>query len=121
MNQKIEKNFSFSLLDLEYRIMQDYCDFLGILKTALMEEHLMQVPELLLAHLCAYLGTAITVYTVQQAEKLEPSIIHLIKHQAHAAYHQLNLYPINSTIKNNEHKKKNLEIHYSSLMTKNQT
>ena len=108
--QKIEENSPFSLVDLEYRTMQDYCDFLEILKSALMEEHLIQVPELLLAHLCAYLGTAVTVHTVQQAEKLEPCIIHLIKHQAHVAYQQFNLYPINSTVKNNEQKKKNLEI-----------
>jgi len=32
-----------------------------------------QVPELLVAHLCAYLGTVITVHTTHQAEKLESS------------------------------------------------
>src|SRR3990172_1122353 len=95
--QKIEKkNFSFSLTYLEHRTMQDYCDFLGVLKSALMEENLMQIPELLVAHLCAYLGTAVTVHTVKQAEKLEPSIIQLIEHQAQAAYQHFNLHPINS-------------------------
>ena len=108
--QKIEENSPFSLVDLEYRTMQDCCDFLEILKSALIEEHLIQVPELLVAHLCAYLGTAVTVHTVHQAEKLEPCIIDLIKHQAHAAYQHFNQYPINSTVKNNEQKKKNLEI-----------
>ena len=66
--------------------------------------------RLLIAHLCAYLGTAVTVHTVHQAEKLEPSIIDLIKHQAHAAYQHFNQYPINNTVKSNEQKKKNVEI-----------
>ena len=108
--KQIEKNFPFSLLHLEHRTMQDCCDFLAALTSALIEEHLMQVPELLVAHLCAYLGTAVTVHTVHQAEKLEPFMIDLIKHQAHAAYQHFNQYPINSTIKSNEQKKKNVEI-----------
>ncbi len=68
--QKIEKNFPFSLAYLEHQAMQDCCDFLEYLKLALKEEHLMQVPESLVAHLCAYLGTAVTLHTVHQAEKL---------------------------------------------------
>jgi len=108
--QKIGKSFYFSLADLEHRTMQDCCDFLKRLKSALLKEHLAQDPELLVAHLCAYLGTAVTVHTVNQAEKLEPSMITLIKHQAHAAYQHFNQYPINSTIQSNEQKKKNLEI-----------
>ncbi len=105
--QKIENNFSFSLSYLEHHTMQDCCDFLEEgLKPALMEEHLMQVPELLVAHLCAYLGTAVTVHTVHQAEKLEPLIIDLIKLEATRAHQHFNQYPINSTVKNHEQKKK---------------
>ena len=107
--KKIEKNFSFSLTYLEHRTMQDCCDFLEHLKVALIEEHLLQIPELLVAHLCAYLGTAITVHTVQEAEKLEPSIIELVKDQANAAYQHFNQFPINSTVKNNEQKKQTAE------------
>lgn len=108
--QKIEKNFPFSLTYLEHHAMQDYCDFLECLKSALIAEHLIQTPELLVAHLCAYLGTATTVHTIHQAEKLEPSIIDLIKHQAHAAYQHFNQHPINSTTKSNEQKKQNIVI-----------
>lgn len=107
--QQIEKHFPFSLAHLEHHTMRDCCDFLENLQSALIEEHLIQVPELLVAHLCAYLGTAVTVHTVHEAEKLEPSIIDLIKCQAHEAYQHFNRYPINSTIKNNEQKKKNAE------------
>ena len=42
-------------------------------------------------------------------EKLEPSILDLIKQQAHIAYQHFNHYPINSTIKNKQQKIKNLE------------
>lgn len=106
---KFQKNFSFSLVDLEHGIMEDCSDFLQKLKSALIEEHLIQVPELLVAHLCAYLGTAATVHTVHQAEELEPIVIDLIKHQAHAAYQHFKQYPINNTIESIDQKKKNLE------------
>jgi hypothetical protein len=108
--QKIEKTFPFSIVSLEYCAMQDYCDFLEYLKSALIAEQLIQTPELLVAHLCAYLGTAVTVHTIHQAEKLEPFIIELIKHQAHVAYQHLNKHPINSTIRSNEQKKRNVEL-----------
>src|ERR1700722_1150584 len=93
--QKIEKDFPFSLAHLEHQTMRDCCDFLKCLKSALIEENLMQVHELLVAHLCAYLGTAITIHTVHQAEKLEPFITDLIKQQAHAAYQHFNEHPVN--------------------------
>ena len=108
--QKMGKNFPFPLVELEYSTMQDCCDFLKILKSALIKEHLVQIPELLIANLCAYLGTMVTVHTVHQAEKLEPLIINLIKHQALAAYQHFNQYPINNTISSNKQKKKNVEM-----------
>jgi hypothetical protein len=106
---QIEKDFPFSLAHLEHQTMQDCCDFLECLKSALIKENLMQVHELLVAHLCAYLGTAATIHTVHQAEKLEPFIIDLIKQQAQIAYQHFNEHPVNRTVKNNENKKKNLE------------
>lgn len=108
--QKIKNNFPFSLEHLEYQTMQDCCDFLNCLKSALIEEHLSQVPELLIAHICAYLGTAITVHTIHQGEKLELLIMDLIKHQAYAAYQNFKQQPINNTISSDQQKKKNVEI-----------
>ena len=108
--QKIQEDYPFSLVDLEHGIMQDFCDFLQILKLALIKEHLIQIPELLIAHLCGYVGTAVTVHTVHEAEKLVPSIIDLIKHQAHVAYQHFNRYPINHAIKSREQKKMNVEM-----------
>lgn len=106
--QKIEENCSFSLSYLEHQTMQDCCDFLEILKSALIAENLMQAPELLVAHLCAYLGTAATVHTVKKAKKLELPIVDLIKHQADVAYQHFNKYPINSTVKSDAQKKANV-------------
>jgi hypothetical protein len=107
---KIEQSVAFSLTYLEHGAMQDCYDFLEILKPVLIKEHLTQIPVLLVGYLCAYLGTAATVHTVHQAEKLVLSITHLIKHQAYASYTHFNLHPVNNTIKNKEQKKKNIEI-----------
>ncbi|MCW8400525.1 hypothetical protein OQJ26_17235 [Legionella sp. PATHC038] len=99
----------FSLVDLEYDTFKSCCDFLEEVKSVLLEEQLVQVPELLLAHLCAYLGTVITLHTVHDAENLEPLVINLITHQAHASYQHFNEYPINSAAKSHEQKIQNLE------------
>lgn len=113
--QTIEETFSFSLTDLEYGVMQDCQDFLEALKLALMEEHLLQLPVLVVAHLCAYLGTAATVHTVHEAQKLEPFIEELIKQQAHTAYQHFNQHPINNTVANHQQKINNVEkLHKSA-------
>jgi hypothetical protein len=99
----------FSLTELEAGILRDCRDFLTLLKTELFKENLMQVPELVIAHLCAYLGAVVTIHTVRHAEKLEPSVIKLIKHQANAAYELFNQHPINKTVKTQAQKKINIE------------
>ena len=99
---KLEDNFSFSLTDLEHGTMDSCCYFLEALKTPLMQENLMQIHESLAAHLCAYLGTITALHTVHDAEKIEPMLIELIKHQAYASYDHFNQYPINSTVKKQE-------------------
>jgi hypothetical protein len=99
----------FSLVDLEYDTFKSCCDFLEEVKLVLLEEQLIQAPELLVAHLCAYLGAVITVHTIHDAEQLEPLVINLVTHQAHASYQHFNKYPINSTAKSQEQKIQNLE------------
>ncbi len=106
--KEIEDDESYlTLIDLEHGILQNCTDFLEQLKLALIDEGKVQVPELIIAHLCAYLGASASLYTIHQAEKLEPSIIHLIQHQADAAYQHFSQHPINSTIKNKEQKSDN--------------
>ena len=55
--------FGDPLLDLEYRTLRNLENLADAIKTALIEEGLIQVPELLVAHLCAYLGY-LSVYTI---------------------------------------------------------
>src|SRR5690606_27261887 len=67
------------------------------------------IPEIMVSYLCSYLGAVTTVHTVKGSEKLEASIIELMKHQADAAYELLSQYPINSTVKSHDQKIENLE------------
>ena len=92
----------FLLVDLEYDTFKNCCEFLEAVQSVLMEEQLIQAPELLTAHLCAYLGAVITVHTVHDAKQLEPLVINLVTHQAHASFQHFNQYPINSTAKSHE-------------------
>jgi len=94
-------SFSFSITDLEAGIRENCQDFLEALKSALLKEKMVQTPELLLAHLCAYLGTMAVVHTVHDAEKLLPFMIAIIKDQAQESYTVFNQYTINGDLKEN--------------------
>jgi len=104
----LDGDLYFSLLDLEYWTMQNSRDFLKILKATLEKEKLGQTTELLVAHLCAYLGALNTLHTVHEAVKLEPSVIELLKNQANAAYQHFNKHPVNSAVKSHPQKLENL-------------
>ncbi len=97
----INDSFSLSITDLEAGIRENCQDFLEALKLALLKEKMIQTPELLLAHLCAYLGTMAVVHTVHDAEKLLPLMIEIIQHQAHEAYNIFNQYATNGDLKEN--------------------
>ncbi len=51
-----DDDLSLSLVDLEAGTLQSYRYFLERLKPALIAEKLVQTPELLVSHLCAYLA-----------------------------------------------------------------
>jgi len=104
----LDGDLCFSLLDLEYETMENSSNFLKILKDALEKEKLAQTPELLVSYLCAYLGTINALHTVHEAVKLEPSVVELIKHQANAAFQNFNQYPVNRTVKTQPEKQENL-------------
>lgn len=96
-----EDAFSLSITDLEAGIRENCQDFLETLKSALLKEKMVQTPELLVAHLCAYLGTTVVVHTVHDAEKLVPFMITIIQHQAHESYNIFNQYAANGNLKEN--------------------
>ena len=66
----LDEDAYFSLTDLEYDTMKSCSHFLEELKWVLIEEKLVQIPQILCGYLCAYLGTITTVHTVKKAEAL---------------------------------------------------
>lgn len=106
------KNIGFSLSDLEQGTLESCTEFLEVLKSTLRDEKITPAPEILIAHLCAYLGTAMTVHTVHDAENLEPYVVELIRQQAVAAYQCFKQYPINSITSQREQRKLNLKQLY---------
>ena len=106
----IKDDFCFSLVELEADTMRSCIDFLKALKPVIIEENLMQDRVIMVAYLCAYLGTVTTVHVVDGAGKLEPAIIDIIKHQADEAFKQFEANPVNSTVLEHEEKVANLEV-----------
>ena len=78
---------SCSLVTFEYSILECLSDFLEHLKTILVHHHMIQVPELICAHLTAYLGTfTIACLDLTQARAIEPAIVTLLKQHADLSY-----------------------------------
>jgi len=98
-----------SLSELEYGALENLRDFLEGLEKGLFKKKMIQVPELILAHLCCYLGVITVILKDEQAKNLEPSILSLLKQHAHLAYEKFNQYPVNSSVKTHQEKKVNLE------------
>ena len=106
--QELQGQRFFSLPDLEVGVLDSYSEFLDVLKSALLKENLAQAYELIIAHLSAFLGAALSLHTVLAAESLEPHVLELIKHQANTACQHFNRYPLNRTAKSREEKIENL-------------
>ena len=89
--------FDDPVLDLEYTTLRHLENLAGSIKTSLIEEGKRQVPEFLVAHLCAYLGY-LSVYTLglKRATALEKPLTALIQHQAQEAFSLFDQYPVNS-------------------------
>lgn len=113
--------FDYYTVDLEYQTMRNLSDFTEQFAQILLEKKMVQLPELMTAHLCAYLG----IFTVvslgfKKAINLYPSIAELLKKQAHYACEEFLKYPVNSTVPDQETKKKNLatmrELEPSSIV-----
>jgi len=105
----LDEDAYFSLTDLEYDTMKSCSHFLEQLKWVLIEEKLVQIPQILCGYLCAYLGTITTVHTVKKAGTLVPSLLKLIQHQAKASLETSARHPINHSVKNTEKKKIHLD------------
>jgi hypothetical protein len=107
--EEINDDSFFTLVDLEYDTMQSCSDFLEELKSVLLDEQLIQPPQIIIAYLCAYLGTATTIHMVKKADTLTPLISALIQHQAQASLKYFNQHPINHTTASTDEKNINFE------------
>lgn len=107
--QQFEDDLFDSLVDLEYGVLENLRSFLEGFKKILLDENLMQVPELIVAQMCAYLG-ALTVVCVgaDQAAFLEEPISILLKKHANLAHVAFNQHPVNSTVKAEHIKSENI-------------
>jgi hypothetical protein len=85
------------VLDVEYTTLRHLEDLADAIKTALIEEGMMQAPEFLVAHFCAYLGY-LSVYTLglKRATALDKPLRALIRSQAEEAFALFEKYPVNS-------------------------
>ena len=101
----LNEDACFSLTDLEYDTMKSCSHILEELKKVLIEEKLVQIPQILCGYLCAYLGTITTVHTVKKAESLVPSLLTLIQNQAKSSLDAFSQHPINHSVKSTEKRK----------------
>ena len=98
--------FGDPVLDLEYMTLRRLESLAEAIKPALIEEGKVQMPEVLVAHFCAYLGY-LSVYTLglERATALSNPLSTLIQSQAQEAFALFKKYPVNSgdTQQNRDH------------------
>lgn len=93
---KLEDNiFGNNLVSLEFQTMENLRDFVEQLKEIMLKNNMVQIPELIIANISAYLGV-LTVYCLglEQSETLYPQIIKLLETQATQALKKFTKYPI---------------------------
>lgn len=90
----------FSLTDLEYKVVQNCGDFLEKLEQALLSAKMAQIPEMVVVHLCCYLGATTTIYNQDKSRDLEPEINNLLRQHAQLALSKFNHYLSNSNTNN---------------------
>lgn len=104
-----EDMFSDGIVDLEHDTMRNLCHVVDELAEILKKEKMIQIPELMVAHLCAYLGfLTAAAFEPQEAIALQPHILTLIGAQSDRSYEQFTTYLGNSSKATQEEKEKSL-------------
>ena len=89
--------FGDPVLDLEYTTLRNLEKLADEIRTALIEEDMIQMPETLVAHFCAYLGyLSVSALGLERATALEKPLTTLVQSQAQGALELFGKYPINS-------------------------
>lgn len=86
----------FSLTSLEYGVLQNCRDFVDSLEQALLNAKMIQIPEMVVVHLCCYLGATITIYNQDKSIDLELEIHNLLRQHAELSLSKFNHYLLNS-------------------------
>ncbi|MBY0378978.1 MAG: hypothetical protein K2P99_01110 [Burkholderiales bacterium] len=98
-----------NIVDLEFETMQNLTKFTDKFTAILSENKMVQTPELMVAHLCGYLGFfTVAVLGIKEAETLYPKIADILKNTSIYSYEQFSKYPVNSDKIVKEEKSKNL-------------
>ena len=93
---------------LEHGVLETLREFTQELKEVLSRHKMMILPELVIAHLCAYLGSfTVACMEDEKIEKLTPQMIVLLEKHVKFAYSKFNAYPVNDSVKNEKQKKSN--------------
>jgi len=98
--QDLESEESFEeITGLEYETMRNLYGFTEDLRDILLQEEIAQTLELMMAHLCAYLGfLTVASLGIQQATALQIEIAKLLEEQATVAYDTFSKHPIRSSL-----------------------
>ena len=106
----LDEEFSSEITQLEYDTMKNLSDFFEQVKGCLLLKKMVLTSEIIVAHLCAYLGF-ITVTCLKKEEfmRLKSEIIPFLTEQAKVSYDVFANYPVNSEASPDE-KTKNLDI-----------
>ncbi len=89
--------FGDPVLDLEYTTLRNLKKLADEIRTALIEEGMIQIPEFLVAHFCAYLGyLSAHALGLKRATALEKPLTALVQSQAQGALELFGKYPVNN-------------------------
>lgn len=91
----LDTDFFDELVNLEYETMRTFADFVDALKMIFLEKKLLLIPELVVAHMCAYSGFILSAtVNAKQAPTLYKKIAILLNEQTQCAYEMFSQYPI---------------------------
>ncbi len=99
--------FSSNIVDLEYGTMNHLYHFVEDLTKILNQEKMVQTPEIIIAHLCSYIGyLTSTSVNPKKYEGLIPHIQKLIELESEKSYELFSNFLIDHHIKSKEEKEK---------------
>ena len=99
--------FSSNIVDLEYGTMDHLHHFVDELTSILNQEKMIQAPELMIAHLCSYLGfLTATSINLKKSLELIPHIQELIELEAGKSYQIFSKFLMDHHNKSKEEKEK---------------